>query len=107
MRSSRDTLVGIRLSMCSRDSVFRMARLIIPPSSSIARVVTRTILEHGRKSDTYYYLELTSWRAKRTHEKVMVSERWYLEAKPETRRLWKRDRGAFGIPFLVSVHRPE
>jgi hypothetical protein len=70
------------------------------------QVVTRKILEHGR-SDTYYYRELTSWRANKTHEKVMVSERWYVEAKAGDPAIVETHRGAFGIPLLVSVHRPQ
>jgi hypothetical protein len=70
------------------------------------QVVTRTILEHGRHGSIYYYLELTSWRATGTHEKVMVSERWYLEAKPGEPVIVET-RGAFGIPLLASVHRAD
>jgi hypothetical protein len=71
------------------------------------QIITRTILERGGKSGPSYYLELTSWRPKRTREKVMVSERWYLEAKPGDPAIVETRRGALGIPFLVSVHRPD
>jgi hypothetical protein len=70
------------------------------------QVVTRTILEHGR-GGVSYYLELTSWRANRTHEKVKVSEQWYEQAKPGDPAIVETHRGALGIPLLLSVHQPE
>jgi hypothetical protein len=77
------------------------------PVEQHRQVVTRTILEHGRRGGVSYYLELTSWRANRTHEKVMVSEQWYMQAKPGDPAIVETHRGALGIPLLVSVHRPE
>lgn len=71
------------------------------------QVVTHTILTHGRRGSIHYYLELTSWRANRTHEKVTVSERWYLEAKPGDPVTVETHRGALGIPLLVSAHEPD
>jgi hypothetical protein len=72
------------------------------------QIVTRTILEHGSKTaDNLYYLELTSWRAGRTHEKVMVSERWYLTAKPGDPVIVETRKGALGISLLLSVHKPD
>jgi hypothetical protein len=77
------------------------------PVESHHQVVTRTILTHGRRGSVGYYLELTSWRANRTHEKLMVYERWYLVAKPGDPVTVETHRGAFGIPLLVSVHKPD
>jgi hypothetical protein len=76
------------------------------PAEQHRQVVIRTILTHG-KNGTSYYLELTSWRANRTHEKVMVSERWYLEAKPGDPVIVETHRGALGIPLLASVRKPD
>jgi hypothetical protein len=75
------------------------------PVEQHRQVVTRTLVTHHR-GDAYYYLELTSWRG-RAHEKLMVSERWYLQAKPGDPAIVETRRGALGIPLLVSVHRPE
>jgi hypothetical protein len=77
------------------------------PVEQHRETVTRTILEHGRRGSIYYYLELTSWRANRTHEKVMASERLYLEAKPGDPVTVETRKGALGIPLLVSVHGPD
>jgi hypothetical protein len=77
------------------------------PVEQHRQIITTTILERGGKSGPSYYLELTSWRPKRTHERVMVSEGWYLEAKPGDPAIVETRRGALGIPLLVSVHRPE
>jgi hypothetical protein len=76
------------------------------PVEQHRQVVTRTILNHGR-GGSHYYLELTSWRANRTHEKVTVSERWYREAKPGDPVIVETHSGALGIPLLASVHRPD
>jgi hypothetical protein len=77
------------------------------PVESHGQTVTRTILEHGRHGSISYYLELTSWRASRTHEKVMVPKQWYLEANPGDPVIVETHKGALGIPLLVSVHRPD
>jgi hypothetical protein len=74
------------------------------PVEQHRQVVTRTILTHHR-GDALYYLELTSWRS-RAHEKLMVSESWYSEAKPGDPAIVETHTGALGIPLLVSVHRP-
>lgn len=71
------------------------------------QIVTRTILEHGRHGSTYYYLEVSSWRRGRTHEKVMVSERKYLDSTVGDPVVVETHAGALGIPLLVSVHRPD
>jgi hypothetical protein len=76
------------------------------PVEQHRQVVTRTILEHGRHGSIYYYLELTSWRAGRTHEKVMVSEGRYLGTKVGDPMIVETHKGALGIPLLVSVHSP-
>ena len=76
------------------------------PVEQHRQVVTRTILTHS-KGSSYYYLELTSWRENRTYEKVEVSERWYLNAKPGDPVTVETHRGALGIPLLVSVHQPD
>jgi hypothetical protein len=74
------------------------------PVEQHRQVVTRTILTRGSRGSISYYLELTSWRANRTHEKVMVSKRLYLEAKPGDQVTVETHRGALGIPLLASVH---
>ena len=76
------------------------------PVEQHRQVITRTILEH-HKGSTLFYLELTSWRASRTHEKVMVPKQWYLEANPGDPVIVETHKGALGIPLLVSVHRPD
>jgi hypothetical protein len=68
------------------------------------QVVTRTILGHGRHGSIYYSLEFTSWRPNRAHEKVSVSKRLYLEAKPGDPVTVETHRGALGIPMLASIH---
>jgi hypothetical protein len=75
------------------------------PVEQHRQVVTRTIVAYGRS--TSYYLEFTSWRANRTHEKVMVSERWYHEAKRGDPVIVEAHKGALGIPLLASVHKPD
>jgi hypothetical protein len=77
------------------------------PVESHRQTITRTILEHGRHGSISYYLELTSWRESRTHEKVEVSKQQYLEAKPGDLVIVETHHGALGIPLLVSVHRAE
>jgi hypothetical protein len=76
------------------------------PVAQHRQVVTRTILEHGRHGNIYYYLELTSWRAGRTHEKVMVSEGLYLGTSVGDSMIVETHKGALGIPLVVSVHSP-
>jgi hypothetical protein len=76
------------------------------PVESHRQIVTRAILEH-RKGSTSYYLELTSWRGNGTHEKVMVSQRWYLGAKPGDAMTVETHRGAFGIPLFLSVQKSD
>jgi hypothetical protein len=76
------------------------------PIEQHRQIVTRTIVEHGRRGSVSYYLQVTSWRAGRTHEKVMVSEGWYLAAKPGDPMIVETHKGALGIPLLVSVHSP-
>lgn len=76
------------------------------PVEQHRQVVTRMILTHHRGS-VYYYFEVTTWRANRTHEKVMVSERWYLKAKPGDPVTVETHRGALGIPLLASVRQPD
>jgi len=75
------------------------------PVEQHRQIITGTILERGRRGSTFYYVECSSWRG-RSHEKLMVSERWYLEAKPGDPAIVETHRGALGIPLLVSVHRP-
>jgi hypothetical protein len=75
------------------------------PVEQHLQVITRTILTHHRGA-AFYYLELTSWRG-RAHEKLMVSEIWYSEAKPGDPAIVETHKGALGIPLLVSVHRPD
>ena len=77
------------------------------PVEEHRQVVIRTVVAHGRGGSVSYYLELESWRAARTYEKVMVSEGWYLAARPGDLAIVETHRGALGIPLLVSVHRPE
>jgi hypothetical protein len=71
------------------------------------QIITRTILEHGRRGSIYYYLELKSWRAGRTHEKVMVSYQKYAESNVGDSVIVETHSGALGIPLLVSVHKPD
>ena len=75
------------------------------PVDQHRQVITRTIITHHR-GDASYYLELTSWRG-RSHEKLMVSKRWYSEANPGDPAIVETHKGALGIPLLVSVHRPD
>ncbi len=77
------------------------------PVEQRRQVVIRKILQQSRKGGPYTYLELTSWPANRAHEKVMVSERWYLQAKPGDPVIVETHGGALGIPLLASVHRPD
>jgi hypothetical protein len=78
------------------------------PAEQHRQIVTRTILEHGSKGGgRFYYLELTSWRAGRAHEKVMVSEKWYLTAKQGDPAIVETTKGALGIHLLLSVHKPD
>jgi hypothetical protein len=75
------------------------------PVDQHRQVITRTIITHHR-GDASYYLELTSWRG-RSHEKLIVSKRWYSEANPGDPAIVETHKGALGIPLLVSVHRPD
>ena len=77
------------------------------PVEQHRQIITRTILEHGRRGSIFYYVELTSWRAGRTHEKVMVSYRKYLDWSVGNPVIVETHRGALGIPLLVSVHQPD
>jgi hypothetical protein len=77
------------------------------PIEQHRQVVTRTILEHGRHGSIYYYLELTSWRAHHSHEKIGVSEWKYLDFKVGDPVVVETRKGALGIPLLASVHQPD
>jgi hypothetical protein len=79
------------------------------PVEQHRQVVIRTIVAHGRGGSASYYLEVESWRAGRTYEKVMVSEGWYLAARTGDIAIVETHRGGLGIPLLVSVsvHRPD
>ncbi len=76
------------------------------PVEQHRQVVIRKIRQGG-KGGPYYYLELTSWRANKTYEKVMVAERWYLQAQPGDPVIVETHRGALGIPILASIHSPD
>lgn len=71
------------------------------------QIVTRAIFEHHSRGGDYYYLEVSSWRQNRSHEKVTVSEREYLDSRPGDPIIVETQRGAFGIPLLLSVHAPD
>jgi hypothetical protein len=85
--------------------LFLNGALDYSPAEQHRQVITRTIVTHHR-GEAFYYLELTSWRG-RSHEKLMVSERSYLEAKPGDPAIVETHKGALGIPLLISVHRPD
>jgi hypothetical protein len=75
------------------------------PVEQHRQIVTRTILSH-HKGNVYYDLELTSWRPYRSHEKLSVSERKYLDFNVGDPVIVETHKGALGIPLLASVHQP-
>jgi hypothetical protein len=77
------------------------------PVEQHRETVTRTILEYGRRGSIFYYLELTSWRPHRSHEKIGVSEWKYLDYKVGDPVIVETRKGALGIPLLVSIHMPD
>ena len=76
------------------------------PVEQHRQIISRTILSHGRGGSTFYYVECSSWRG-RSHEKLMVSIREYVDSRPGDPVIIETHRGAFRIPLLVSVHRPD
>lgn len=77
------------------------------PVEQHRQFISRTILEHGRHGSIYYYLEVSSWRPRHSHEKLSVSESKYLDFNVMDPVVIETHKGALGIPLLVSIHRPE
>ncbi len=77
------------------------------PVEQHREMITRNILEHGRRGSVNYYVEVSSWRQNHLHEKLSVSREKYLEFSVGDPVVVETHSGALGIPLLVSVHRPE
>ncbi len=76
------------------------------PVEQHRQTIIRTIIDHGRTGDIFYYVECSSWRG-RSREKLMVSPRVYTESRPGDSFVVETHSGAFGITMLVSAHRLE
>ena len=67
--------------------------------------ITRMTVSHGK--GTSYYIEFSSWRPNRTTERVRVPYELYSQLQVGDHIVVELHPGAFAIPWLGRIHRPE